>query len=399
MAPTLLTGSALTCTDVAELVSSDSCTLRLAPEAKERLKLARAVVVDTVATGKPAYGLTTGLGSNVTKPLSATEIHSFSIETLNGRAHAAGTPLPSRVVRAALLARINTFCCGAAGVCPSVCQHLIDLFNAQLTPVVGSWGSIGAADLLLGATMGQALMGLGGRLQDASGRVDDAKRVLAAANLTPPALGPRDGLALANHSCFSAGAGALVAFDAEQALTASVRTTALSMHAFGANLTPLDPAALHLKPYRGDVQCAEALRRLLVGASPARRLQDPLSLRNAVHTLGLARDMIGMLRHVVELELNSSSDNPAVVGLSGAGNGKAAGISEPRIISTGNYFTVRLTAACETASRAMASVAVLSVGRIAKLCCQRLSGLPQYDSAPPPCRMGRLATVGLPLPS
>ena len=377
-----LAGSALTCEDVA-MAAGPGCNIYLAPEATGAMHAARAVVRAAVASGTPAYGVTTGLGSNATKALSAAEISSFSVETLKGRAHAAGPPLPARVVRAAMVARIHSFCSGAAGVDPFICQHLVDLFNAELTPVVGAWGSIGAADLLLGASMGLAAMGLGGRLQDANGQTRDAAEALAAASLVPPTLGPRDGLALANHSCFSAGAAALAAFDAERSLAASLRATALSLHAFGANLTPLDPDVLRLKPYHGDMQCAQALRHLLGGATRARRLQDPLSLRNAVHAHGMASDLVGALRTTVEVELNGSSDNPAVVGIAQAGYSDAKGDqSEARILSTGNYFTPRLTAACETAARALASVSVMTVARISKLCCSRLSGLSQYLADP-----------------
>lgn len=361
--------------DILASVSEDGTSLTFSPNGKTMLERSRAVIDKAVAERIPVYGVTTGLGSRATEALSAEELSGFSVETLNGRDHALAPALPRQVVRAAMAVRLNTFLTGAAGVSPAVADHLRLVFNAGLTPVVGGWGTIGAADLLLGATMGRAVMGLGGQLVDRDERTSAAADALAMADLTPPQLGPRDGLALANHACFSAGMAGLAVAEARRALESHISIAALSFQAFGGNVTPMDSAVLALKPHSHDARVAGRMRALLDGSdlldpANARRLQDPISIRNAVQVLGAAERSLAEAAEVVTIEMNASSDNPAVL------------VDADRVVSTGNYHTPHLALTCDYAARGLAAAATLSVARIAKLCSERLTGLPQYLADP-----------------
>lgn len=356
-------------------VSKDGTTLSFSPNGRTMLDRSRAIIDKAIADAVPIYGVTTGLGSRATEALNADALSGFSVETLNGRAHALPPALPRSVVRAAMAVRLNTFLIGAAGVSPAVAEHLRLVFNAGLTPVVGRWGTIGAADLLLGATMGRAVMGLGGRLADQDGVERPAADAMAEGGLTPPALGPRDGLALANHACFSAALAGLAVAEARRALQSQTSVAALSFFAFGGNVTPLDPSVLKLKPHSHDARVAGRFLTLLEGsplADPAnaRRLQDPISIRNAVQVLGSAERSLAEAADVMTTELNAASDNPAVL------------VDEGRVVSTGNYHTPHLTLACDYAGRGLAATATLSTARIARLCTERLTGLPQYLADP-----------------
>lgn len=365
-----LTGSGLTLERLAEL-SEPGGKITLSKAGWQRLIAARAVVEAAVRDGTPVYGVTTGLGSRATEALPAEALADFSRETIFGRAHAAGPPLPTRLVRAAMAVRLNSFLLGASGVSEPIADHLLNVFNAGLTPVVGSIGSIGAADLLLGATMAEAVMGMGGSLETSAGHRLPAAEALSANGLTPPPLGPRDGLALSNHACFSAAAAALAVADAKAALDTALGVTGLSLLGFQANLGPLSDAATALKPHSGDRAIAQALTDLLAGAIPEpRRLQDPISLRNAFQALGAAHTALDRAVATTELEINAASDNPAVL------------LPAGEIQSTGNYFTPHLTLDCEALSRALVQCASFAVARIGKLCTERLSGLPQYLADP-----------------
>jgi histidine ammonia-lyase len=393
--PETLTGADLTPESLARICCPGT-QLALSADGRARMARARAVVEAAVAEGRPVYGVTTGLGSRATEALPEAALAGFSVETLHGRAHALGEPLPAETVRAAMAVRLNTLLRGAAGLSPALADHLLAVFNAGLTPVVGEWGSIGAADLVLGATMGRAVCGLGGEMTRPDGTRLAAQDALAEAGLTAPSLGPKDGLSLANHTCFSAGAAALAVAEAGRLLDRQTEVAALSLLAFQANLTPMVDAVLALKPHPGDRATAERLRALLAGEAicdpaNARRLQDPVSLRNAPQILGAAHDALDYARRTVTVEINAAGDNPAVLPESG------------EVLSTGNYHTPHLTLACETAARALAGVAVSSLGRLVKLCTERLSGLPQYLADPevgtngfaPPMKLAESLLAGI----
>jgi histidine ammonia-lyase len=370
----LLDGEGLTCRSLADAAARVRPAIGLSAAAQRRLAAARAVVTRALESGEAVYGLTTGLGARATERLSTAELAAFSLQTLRGRALSLGEPLPPEVVRAAMIVRLNTLGRGAAGCDPAVAAFLEACLARGLTPVVRAGGSIGASDLLLGATLGLALVGEGA-LRDAEGRIGPGREILAAAGLAPLALGPRDGLALANHSSFSAALAALFVARAETALESVQSTAALAMEAFRANLSPLDPAALALRPQPGQERAAAGLRTRLAGsalAAPgaARRLQDPLSFRTLPQTHGAGFAALEVARAAAEAEINGASDNPAVL------------LEEGRVVSNGAFQTPWLTLASETLSRALAQIAVLLVARCSKLLAERFTGLPLFLARP-----------------
>jgi histidine ammonia-lyase len=344
----------------------------IAPAGLDTMAAARRVILEAVARRTPVYGVTTGLGSRATEALSESELSAFSLQTLRGRAHASGPPLPVELVRAAMIVRLNTLLAGAAGASPEIAQRLAAAVNAGVTPVVGEIGSIGASDLLLGATMGLALCGEG-EMQDCTGQVMPAADCLARAKLSPLVLGPRDGLALCSHDSFSAAAAAFGLVAAHRALGAVEMATALSLEGFRANLSTLRADVLALRPQPGEAAAAASLRRWLGKSSllqpgAARRLQDPLSFRNAVQSHGAVHSALEMLERIVAVQLNSAPDNPAVLMATG------------EVVSNGNFLSPHLTVALEAVSRSLCMAANLQAARIARLLSDRFTGLTLYLS-------------------
>jgi histidine ammonia-lyase len=344
----------------------------IAPAGLERMAAARQVIVDAVARRVPIYGVTTGLGSRANQALSESELSDFSLQTLRGRAHACGPELAPETVRAAMIVRINTLLSAAAGASPDIALGLAAAVNAGVTPMVGHIGSIGASDLLLGATMGLALCGEG-RMRDADGQVMPAAGCLARAGLKPLKLGPRDGLALCSHDAFSAAAAALGLVRSQRALDAVEMATALSFEAFRANLSVLRQDVLALRSQPGEDASGASLRDWLSGSpllepGAARRLQDPLSFRNAVQVHGAVRFTHEALERVVSAQINGAPDNPVVL------------VASSEVVSSGNFFTPHLTIALEAVSRAQCMAATLQTARIARLLSDRFSGLAMFLS-------------------
>jgi histidine ammonia-lyase len=344
----------------------------IAPAGLDAMAASRQVILDAVARRIPIYGVTTGLGSRATEALPDSELSAFSLQTLRGRAHASGPPLPAEIVRAAMIVRLNTLLSGAAGASPDIAQGLAAAVNAGVTPVVGEIGSVGASDLLLGATMGLALYGEG-QMTDSAGNVMPAADCLARASLSPLAPGVRDGLALCSHDGFSAAAAAFGLVASRRALGAVEMATALALEGFRANLSTLREDVLALRPQPGDDAAAAALRRwlgesTLLWPGSARRLQDPLSFRNAVQGHGAAHSTLEMLERIVTVLLNGAPDNPVVLAATG------------EVVSSGNFFTPHLTVALEAVSRTLCMAANLQAARIARLLSDRFSGLALFLS-------------------
>ena len=103
------------------------CELSIEPSALQRMADSNELILDAARTGKPVYGVTTGLGPQVTTVLSEEMISQFALKTVRGRAHALGPPLAKPLVRAAMTVRLNSLLTGASGASPAVADHLLAL--------------------------------------------------------------------------------------------------------------------------------------------------------------------------------------------------------------------------------------------------------------------------------
>ncbi len=373
MAELRLDGSALTVAALSR-AARQATPVVLDPAGLQAMARSNALVQQVIRDKVPVYGVTTGLGARATEVLSAEQLAAFSVQTLRGRGHAIGPPEAPEVVRAGMIVRLNTLLKGHSAARPEVAQHIAACLNAGLTPIVGQTGSIGAADLVLNATLGLSLIGEG-QMRDANGQIGPSARMMQAHGLTPLQLAPRDGLALSNHSSATAGMAALAMSAAHRAYEAAQTAAALSMEGFRANTGPLEPHVLAVKPYPGQLAAAEGLRLRLAGGAlfdpgQARRLQDPLSFRNIAQIHGTVAMALAAARGCLELEINSASDNPV------------AFVDCEEITSCGAYFTAEITSTVETLSRALVPLAMAQLARLSKLLNPGFSGLPNFLARP-----------------
>jgi len=123
----------------------------------------------------------------------------------------------------------------------------------------------------------------------------------------------------------------------------------------------------------GQVEAAAAVMKLLKGSAllkpgAARRVQDPLSFRCFPSVHGAALAALAGARQVLEQELNSGGDNPAVLSADG------------EMISTGNFDITALVLEFERLGQALAQNAILAAQRIHKMQSQSLTDLPRFLS-------------------
>lgn len=369
----VLTGADLSAVALERAANGD-CSVSLSPDGLARMADARKLVDHAIAEKIPVYGVTTGLGARATEALDAGALAEFSLQTVRGRAHAVGTPLPRDVVRASMIVRANTLLKGAAAAQPRMAEHIVACLNADLVPVVGELASIGAGDLVWNATVALALIGEG-KLQAQDGTIGTGLDLMSQAGVHPPVLGPRDGLALCNHASYSAAFAALGLAGAWRSYEAVQSAAALTMEAFRANLSPLDARVLALRPQPGQAECATGLLARLEGSAlhgegAARRLQDPLSIRNIVQVHGALYAALAFLDEAVQAEINGASDNPVAL------------VEDGVIVSAGAYHTPHLTNAIETVNRGFVHVCMMQLARLSKMMAERYTGLPTFLAAP-----------------
>lgn len=366
-----ITDAPLTVEQVVAVVQGAS--VALSPAVCARIAASRAVVDRALRTGEAVYGLTTQVGHDRNVRLTEEQIRGEQMFLVMTHAGGFGPPLPTEVVRAALLVRLNGIARGGSGASRAVADVLVSMLNARVHPVVPSTSSVGAGDIGQMATMAQVAVGAG-RAEHA-GKVLPGGEALASAGIAPLALSGRDGLALISANGVSVGHAALVVAHTRRVAVAADLAAALSLDAMAGNPSILDAAVGRAKPIDGQIAALDHLRALLDGSDvwapdDARSVQDPLSFRVVPQVHGALREHAAALTRAVEVELNAVTDNPLV------------SLADQTLISNGNFDPILLAIACDALRVAVAHVGRLSERRMEHLWTATLEGLAAPPSGP-----------------
>ena len=177
-----------------------------------RVRAAREVVERVLASGETVYGLNTGLGSLARHHIPLEEIGAFSFATVADQVSSYGRPLPTDVVRAMLVTRVNGMLKAGVGVRRELIELLVKLLNFGVHPVVRTVGSVGQGDLSEMADIGKVLIGRG--WAEYQGKMIPGAEALERAGLEPILLGPKEALGLISANGVTMGRGSLVLVDA-----------------------------------------------------------------------------------------------------------------------------------------------------------------------------------------
>ncbi len=394
----VLTGADLTVADV-EAVARHGARAALDVHARDRMTEAHAVIETLAARGEVVYGVTTGFGDLASTRIPTEDLAVLQANLLASHAAGVGVPFPREVVRAMLLLRANTLALGHSGCRPLLVERICELLALGIHPVVPEHGSVGASgDLAPLAHLALPLIG-GGEVEF-RGQVLPALVALREAGLEPLVLGPKEGLALLNGTQLMSALGALMLADAERlGRTASV-VAAMSVEALlGTEIAFAAPYQL-ARPHPGQVAVAAELRHLLRDSGlqaahhgSAHKVQDPYSLRCVPQVHGAVRDALDHLGRVLDIELNSATDNPLVFPSGGAVPEGALATGGGLVISGGNFHGEPIALALDFAKLALAELGAISERRTALLLDPRLNGgLPAF-LAPDPGRNSGLMIV------
>jgi histidine ammonia-lyase len=383
----VLTGANLTVADV-EAVARHGADAALDVHARERMQEARDVIDALVAEGAVVYGVTTGFGALASTTIPPEDADRLQENLLMSHAAGVGQPLPREVVRAMLLLRANTLALGHSGCRPLVVDRLLAFLSAGVHPIVPEQGSVGASGDL--APLAHLALPLIGRGQvEFGGSIVPALIALRETGLEPLALGPKEGLALLNGTQMMGAIGALVLADADRlARTASV-VAAMSVEALLGTDVAFSAAYQLARPHPGQIAVAAELRHLLRDSGlqaghhgHAHKVQDPYSLRCIPQVHGAVRDTLDHLRRVLDVELNSATDNPLVFPGGGVADPEAVATGGGRVISGGNFHGEPIAFALDFTTIAIAELGSISERRTALLVDPRLNGdLPPFLAA------------------
>ncbi|HTC85485.1 MAG TPA: histidine ammonia-lyase [Candidatus Acidoferrum sp.] len=385
--PVVLTGADLTIDDV-EAVARHGAEVALDVHARARMQEARDVIERLVADGAVVYGVTTGFGDLATTYIEPGATGRLQENLLMSHAAGVGPHFPREIVRAMLLLRANTLALGHSGCRPLIVDALLAFLRVGIHPIVPEQGSVGASgDLAPLAHLALPLIGRG-EVEYRDARVP-ALLALREAGLEPLTLEAKEGLALLNGTQMMGAIGALVLADADRlSRTASV-AAAMSVEALLGTDVAFAAAYQLARPHPGQVAVAGELRHLLRGSTlqsghhgHAHKVQDPYSLRCVPQVHGAVRDTLDYLRRVLDIELNSATDNPLVFPGGGVADPDTIATGGGLVISGGNFHGEPIAVALDVAKLGLSELGSISERRTALLVDARLNGgLPPFLSA------------------
>ncbi len=221
-----------------------------------------------------------------------------------------------------------------------------------------------------------ALVLLGEGSAESHGRWITGRKALEVSGSVPLKLEAKEGLALNNGTQQMVAMGCLCLHDSYQLLATMEAALALSLEALKGWVDAFDDRIQKLRPHPGQQTVAEHVRGLLKGSRMIRaiersdhsgdgRPQDPYSFRCAPQVMGASKDALDFTRRILEVEMNSATDNPLIFPEDGV------------CISGGNFHGQPVAMGLDIMALAISYLANMSERRISALLDPSLNnGLP-----------------------
>ena len=364
-------GNSLSLEEV-EQVALGKAGIALTADSLARVTKCRAYVEEIIRRGDIVYGLTTGFGKFSTVTIPPEHVAELQVNLIRSHATSLG-PAYSRIqARAVMLLRINVLAKGFSGIRPETLRTLVEMLNRGVHPVLPMRGSVGASgDLSPLSHLALPLIGEGEA--EYEGEILPGGEAMKRAGIPPVRLEAKEGLALNNGTQVMCALGVLSLLEGERLCQQADINAAASVEAMLGTPRAFDDLVHRLRPHPGQQSSAANLRRLLEGSQlreshrGCSNIQDPYSLRCTPQVHGAVRDALTYARSVLEVEINSATDNPLIFP------------DEEQVISGGNFHGEPLAVALDALAMALSELASVSERRIEQILNPALNrGLPPF---------------------
>jgi histidine ammonia-lyase len=342
----------------------------------------REALLRHLATGVPAYGVTTGLGYLATEAIGEDDQPALQRSLLTARASGLGPPLPRDVVRGAMLLRLLGFLSGFPGASPALCRFLVDRLNDGWSPVVPS-GPFGASgEIAPLAHLFQTFIGEG--LVELDDERLTAREALERSGVEAYEPGIKEGVALLNGSPFATAWGVRLDDVGGRVLEQATAAAALAVALVDASGRPFTSRLAVLGAGSAEETIGRRLLELLGGdAQWDYRAQPPVSYRVIPQVHGVLLQALDELEATCERRLRSVTDAPLLLD---------AQADEPEgLYPLGRFHAIDVTVRLEAVALAAAQVTNLVEKRLHRLLDARFSGLPEQLASRPGVQAGAVA--------
>lgn len=366
----LIDGDSLTLEDVQD-IATRKAEVAISKKAGGKIKKCRRFVEKLIQSEKTVYGINTGFGKLCRERIGKKDIERLQRNLILSHALSVGPVFSEEEVRAIMLLRANVLAKGYSGVRLELIQTLVDMINKGVHPLIPEKGSVGASgDLAPLAFIGLVMIGEGWAFY--KDRLLKGQNAIRRAKIKPLKLSAKEGLALINGTQVMTAIGVLTLLKAQRLAELADMAGALSAEASLCTPVAFDEKIQNVRRFKGQEKSAKNLRELMRNSQirefhkACPKVQDPYSFRCIPQVHGAIRDVLEYVRKVLEIEINSATDNPLIFP------------EEKEVISGGNFHGEPIAFALDFLGIAVSELANISERRIAALCNPNISGLPAF---------------------
>lgn len=357
--------------------------LELSDDARSRIIKCRQYLDKKIEdNSRPIYGVTTGFGSLCNVSIGRDNLAQLQINLMMSHACGTGERVPNEIIKIMLLLKIQSLSYGYSGCKLDTVERLVEFFNNDVYPIVYMQGSLGASgDLVPLAHLSLPLVGMGE--VEYKGKIISGKRLMSVMGWKPIELASKEGLALLNGTQNMAAFAVWSLIQSHRLNEWADIIAAMSLDAYNGLVEPFTDAVHRVRPHKGQIETAAKMRELLEGSEimekPKSYVQDPYSFRCVPQVHGTVKDTMAYVESVIDIEINSATDNPTVCP------------DDDLIISAGNFHGEPIALPMDFLAIAMSELANISERRIYKLV-SGTRGLPSFLVANPGVNSGFMIT-------
>jgi histidine ammonia-lyase len=358
----------LTIKDLVEL-SEDDAYIELSKKSIDQVEQSAEFVDAIIENGKITYGINTGFGPLCNTIISKEDTSKLQDNILRSHSVGVGNPIDPKITKIMLVLKLHALSMGFSGVQKTTLQRIEFFINHNIIPVVPEQGSVGASgDLAPLAHLFLPLIGLGEVYYQ--GAKIEAAKMYQLTGLKPMVLKAKEGLALINGTQFIAAHAAIGVYRMQQLLDIADIIGAMSLEGVLGSASPFSKKLHQIRPFIGCKHVAHRMRALLEHSEMIQshidcgRVQDPYSIRCIPQVHGSSRNAWLHMKELVDIEINSVTDNPII-------------FSENEAISGGNFHGQPLAMAADYLTVAAHEIGNISDRRIYLLLEGGHEGLPK----------------------
>jgi len=310
-------------------ISNDELKCEIGNEEIKKINTSRENVKNVLESNQMIYGINTGIGALCNTIISNKDSNLLQENLLKSHAVGVGPNVPTEVSKLMLIIKVHSLCMGFSGIRLEVIQRICWHIENDIIPIVPSQGSVGASgDLAPLAHLFLPLIGEGKLLY--KGRELETNKVLKKEKKSSFILKEKEGLALINGTQFISAYTCLALDKFKNCLENANIISAITLESTLSSISPFNKDINNLRPYKGSLNVSNKMRELLDNSQileshkDCDKVQDPYSIRCIPQVHGASLDAYLYLENILNIELNSVTDNPIVV-------------DESNIVSGGNF--------------------------------------------------------------